>query len=89
MIDITKIDKSDPYIIFEKFYNMALDKNQSNVEAIAISSYDIYNKQVDSRFVNLKYIIEQDWYFFRIMKDLNLINLKIIHKYQYSYIGAP
>ena len=41
MIDITKIDKSDPYIIFEKFYNMALDKNQSNVEAIAISSYDI------------------------------------------------
>lgn len=64
MIDITKIDKSDPYIIFEKYYNMALDKGQSNVEAIAISSYDIYNKQVDSRFVNLKYIIEQDWYFF-------------------------
>ena len=64
MIDINYIDKSEPYDLFVNFYKQALQSEQKNIEACVISSLDTKKKFVDSRFVNIKYIINDDWIFF-------------------------
>ena len=64
MIDITKIDKSKPYNLFVYFYQKALKNKQKNIEACAISSFDASKNFVDSRFVNIKFIIDDKWIFF-------------------------
>ena len=57
MIKFINIINSEPYNLFEKFYKQALDHNEKFIEAISVSSYDKTSNQVDSRYVNLKYII--------------------------------
>ena len=64
MINIDKMIISEPYNIFRKYYEEAKNKEQKIIEAISISSYDKKNKIVDSRFVNLKYVINDEWIFF-------------------------
>ena len=64
MIDITNISKDIPYDIFKTFFNKALENNQQAIDAICISSYDLGTEQSDARFVNLKYIINDEWIFF-------------------------
>ena len=63
-IKFTNINQSEPYRKFIKFYDKALNAQQKHIEAISISSYDIHLKEVDSRFVNLKYVNDEDWIFF-------------------------
>ena len=43
---------------------MARKKNQKNINAISISSYDKLNDKVDSRYVNLKIIDDNKFIFF-------------------------
>ena len=64
MIKFEQINESLPYQKFIKAYNEALDKNQKSIEAVAISSFDINSNEVESRFVNLKYINNDEWIFF-------------------------
>ena len=64
MINLDKMDVSEPYDIFRKYYEEAIKKEQMIIEAISISSYDKKNSIVDSRFVNLKYVINDEWIFF-------------------------
>jgi|TARA_X000000368_G_scaffold142660_1_gene112374 pyridoxamine 5'-phosphate oxidase len=64
MINLDKMDVSEPYDIFRKYYEEANKKEQIIIEAISISSYDKKNSIVDSRFVNLKYVINDEWIFF-------------------------
>lgn len=64
MIDISKIANSEPFFKFKTLYNEAIEKKQFNIEAICISSYDSRAMEVDSRFVNLKYIIDDKFIFF-------------------------
>tara|TARA_B100001093_G_scaffold420282_1_gene412155 strand:+ start:31076 stop:31666 length:591 start_codon:yes stop_codon:yes gene_type:complete len=64
MINFKNLNKSVPYNQFVIFYNKAIEKKQRNIEACAISSYDKKNNFVDSRFVNIKYIIDDSWIFF-------------------------
>jgi pyridoxamine 5'-phosphate oxidase len=64
MIIIKNINHAEPYKRFQEYYNNALNKNQANIEAIAISSYNSDEGLVDSRFVNLKYLINDEWVFF-------------------------
>ena len=64
MIKIQDINKSEPYSIFIDRYNKALSKNQSSVNAISISSLNKKDMIVTSRYVNLKYIIDDEWIFF-------------------------
>ena len=64
MINIANISKASPYIRFVELYDDALQANQKIIEAISISSYDINNNEVESRFVNLKYITNESWTFF-------------------------
>jgi len=65
MINIENINKSElPYNIFERLYKKALNSKQQNLEAACISSFNNFNNEVESRFVNIKYIINTDWIFF-------------------------
>ena len=50
--------------MLRKLYCKAINANQKNIEAISISSYDKREDLVDSRFVNLKFIDNEDFIFF-------------------------
>lgn len=64
MIKFKEDSDDKPYKIFRKLYYMAENKNQKNIEAMTISSYDSKSGFVDSRYVNLKYVIRNEWIFF-------------------------
>ena len=64
MIEITNISKDKPYQIFKSYYKNALQANQRSIEAISISSFNKNSQEVESRYVNLKYIIDNEWSFF-------------------------
>ena len=64
MIDLTNITSDLPHNKFLDLYQKALKENQRGIEAIAISSYDKSSNEVESRFVNLKYITGNEWIFF-------------------------
>jgi len=75
MIDITNISFEIPFQKFKVLYNEALKKKQSNIEAMCLSSYDADEKKVDSRFVNLKYIINDELIFFTNYKSPKSIQM--------------
>ena len=58
------IQNCEPYAKFYNFYDKAIKSNQDFIEAINISSFDNQLKEVNSRFVNLKYIDGSEWIFF-------------------------
>ena len=64
MIKFTNDNLEKPYILFRENYYAALKKKQSSIEAISISSYSLTNSEVDSRFVNLKYVDDKRFIFF-------------------------
>ena len=64
MIKIIQTKPIKPLEIFIDLYGKAINSNQKNTEAICISSYDVKSSQVESRFVNLKYITDNQWIFF-------------------------
>ena len=64
MIKFNNLSKDIPYLLFKEKYDQALYLNQKNIEALSISSYNKDKNEVDSRFVNLKYIIDDEWIFF-------------------------
>tara|TARA_Y100000996_G_C22504961_1_gene635971 strand:- start:355 stop:960 length:606 start_codon:yes stop_codon:yes gene_type:complete len=64
MIEIISKNKTLPYKRFFQKLDFAISNKQNPVDAILISSYDEQNKEVDSRYVNLKYIDEMEWTFF-------------------------
>lgn len=64
MIEIKNLNDSAPYIQFINYYEAALEKNQLAVDAICISSFSKEKNEVESRFVNLKYINNNEWTFF-------------------------
>ena len=64
MVKFINLSTSEPYNLFTHFYNDALNSNQKAINAIVISSFDQDSNEVDSRFVNLKYINNEDWIFF-------------------------
>ena len=64
MIKFKNLSQEIPYLLFFKKYNDALKKNQSNIEAVSISSFNSATNEVDSRFVNLKFIDKDKFIFF-------------------------
>lgn len=61
---ITKIEKSKPYEVFFEYYSKAISLEQKNIEALSVSSYNLMNKEVETRYVNLKYIEGDKFIFF-------------------------
>ena len=64
MITFQKISNQEPYIILKRKYEEAILANQSSIEAISISSFSPEKNEVDSRFVNLKFIDNDQFIFF-------------------------
>lgn len=74
MIDISRIANDIPHNIFKKYYEKATKKNQKFIEAISISSFNMVTNEVESRMVNLKYIIGNEWIFFSNFESLKAKN---------------
>ena len=58
------LSEERPYKEFKELYNKAIDKKQSAIEAVSISSYNNELNEVESRFVNLKIIDHNRFIFF-------------------------
>ncbi len=64
MIEFKNMSDAAPYKLFKKKYEDALNLNHEGIEAISISSYSPELNEVNSRYVNLKFIIGNDFIFF-------------------------
>ena len=64
MIEFNNVCEDTPYQLFKKKYNESLKAKQENIEAISISSYNKEIGEVDSRYVNLKFINKDEFIFF-------------------------
>jgi len=64
MISFSHISHDEPYQVFKNLYDKALKEQQVNIEAVAISSYDIGRNEISSRYVNLKFVLNDEWIFF-------------------------
>jgi pyridoxamine 5'-phosphate oxidase len=64
MIKFNNLSQQIPYQLFKEKYDEAFDAGQKGIEAISISSYNIDANEVDSRYVNLKFITNDEFIFF-------------------------
>ena len=64
MIKFINPSPAKPYIHFQSLYEEALANGQRGIEAISISSYSQEMSEVEARYVNLKYIVNNEWIFF-------------------------
>ena len=64
MIDLSNISQELPYQKFIELYEDATKLSQPNIEAISINSFNRIRNEPDARFVNLKFIINNEWIFF-------------------------
>ena len=64
MIEFKNLNQEKPYLLFKKKYDEALNAGQKSIEAISIASFNKAKNEVDSRFVNLKIIDNDNFIFF-------------------------
>ena len=64
MINFLNLSSEKPYILFRLLYQKATESGQKGVEAISVSSYNQLLQEVEARYVNLKYIDNNEWIFF-------------------------
>ena len=64
MIKFNKLNQDIPYLLFKKKYDQALNSDQKGIEAVSISSYNTKSDEVDYRYVNLKFVINDEFIFF-------------------------
>ena len=64
MIQFNNLNQQIPFLLFKKKYDEAVDAGQKGIEAISISSYNKEVNEVDSRYVNLKFISNDEFIFF-------------------------
>lgn len=80
MINIKNISTEKPYQIFLDYLKNANDKNQKPIDAISISSFNKETNEVESRFVNLKYIFKNEWIFFSNYNSLKAHSFETHHQ---------
>lgn len=68
-IEFIEVDDSIPYQKFLELYKKASTKDQKNIDAICISSFNDDKKEVSSRYVNCKYLIQDKFIFFSNYKS--------------------
>ena len=64
MIQFNNLNQELPYLLFKEKYDDSLNAGQKGIEAISISSYSKELSEVDSRYVNLKFITNDEFIFF-------------------------
>ncbi len=63
MIKFLDLDQSEPFTKFSSYFNKALDKDQRSIEAMALSTVSSDGRP-NSRYVNCKYILKDEFIFF-------------------------
>ena len=76
MIELVNLNQSEPYDFLKKYYDEAIAKNQKIIEAISISSLNKSSMEIESRFVNLKYVINDEWIFFSNYNSIKAQNFQ-------------
>ena len=69
MIQFNNANQEVPYMLFKEKYDEAVNAGQRSIEAISISSYNKEANEVDSRYVNLKFITNDEFIFFSNYKS--------------------
>jgi pyridoxamine 5'-phosphate oxidase len=64
MIEFNNLNSEIPYQLLKEKYDEAVDAGQKGIEAISISSYNKEISEIDSRYVNLKFINNDEFIFF-------------------------
>jgi pyridoxamine 5'-phosphate oxidase len=64
MIQFNNLNQEIPYQFLKEKYDEALNAGQWGIEAISISSFNKELNEVDSRYVNLKFISNDEFIFF-------------------------
>ena len=64
MIQFNNLNQEMPYLVFKERYDESLNAKQKNIEAISISSFNKDMSEVDSRYVNLKFVTNDEFIFF-------------------------
>jgi pyridoxamine 5'-phosphate oxidase len=64
MIQFNNLNQEIPYLLFKEKYDKAVYAGQKGIEAISITSYNKEIGEVDSRYVNLKFITDDKFIFF-------------------------
>jgi pyridoxamine 5'-phosphate oxidase len=64
MTQFNNLNKEAPYQLFKEKYDEAVNADQKGIEAISISSFNKVINEVDSRYVNLKFISNNEFIFF-------------------------
>ena len=64
MIKFYNLNQEIPYLLIKEKHDEAVDAAQKGIEAISISSYNKDINEVDSRYVNLKFISNNEFIFF-------------------------
>ena len=64
MISFVNNLESEPYQEFRRLYDKAISSEQRFVEAVSIASYCNERDFIDSRFVNLKIVDNEEFIFF-------------------------
>lgn len=64
MIEFKNLYQEIPFLILNEKYSEAISAGQKNIEAIVIASYSKETKEIDTRFVNLKFIDGNQFIFF-------------------------
>jgi len=64
MIQFNNLNTEIPYLLLKEKYDEALNAGQKSIEAISISSFNKEINEVDSRYVNLKFISNDEFIFF-------------------------
>ena len=63
MIQFNNLNPEKPYLLFKTKYDEAINAGQKGIEAISISSYNKDIGEVDSRYVNLKFVTNDEFIF--------------------------
>ena len=64
MIEFNKINQEIPFLLLKEKYDEAYEAGQKGIEAISISSYNKKLNEVESRYVNLKFVLNDEFIFF-------------------------
>jgi pyridoxamine 5'-phosphate oxidase len=64
MIKFNNLNQERPYQLFREKYDKAIYAGQKSIEAVSISSFNKDIDEVDSRYVNLKFVLNNEFIFF-------------------------
>ena len=64
MIKFNKLNQGAPYQLLKEKFDEAIEAGQKGVEAISIASFNKEMGEVNSRYVNLKFITNDEFIFF-------------------------